>query len=152
MKLAIRPLIIYPPGKLAGEPGFEPGLHGPEPCVLPLDYSPVLPPKTGLGPTTKIGQKIQGFLPKTGLGPKIKKVQKIQNLLYFPQPIISPPTSQINSPNTTQPPPQTVTRAHQVASRPPPRPQMAVTPPARFFPRASSGGAVRIASWRLWCG
>ena len=25
---------------LAGEPGFEPGLHGPEPCVLPLDDSP----------------------------------------------------------------------------------------------------------------
>jgi hypothetical protein len=26
--------------QLAGEPGFEPGLHGPEPCVLPLDDSP----------------------------------------------------------------------------------------------------------------
>ena len=25
---------------LAGEPGFEPGLPGPEPGVLPLDYSP----------------------------------------------------------------------------------------------------------------
>ncbi|GAH48837.1 unnamed protein product, partial [marine sediment metagenome] len=28
---------------LAGEPGFEPGLHGPEPCVLPLDDSPATP-------------------------------------------------------------------------------------------------------------
>ncbi len=28
---------------LAGEPGFEPGLHGPEPCVLPLNYSPTDP-------------------------------------------------------------------------------------------------------------
>jgi hypothetical protein len=26
--------------KLAGEPGFEPGLRGPEPRVLPLDDSP----------------------------------------------------------------------------------------------------------------
>ena len=30
---------------LAGEPGFELGLHGPEPCVLPLDDSPVTPQK-----------------------------------------------------------------------------------------------------------
>ncbi len=37
MQLATRLLI----NKLAGEPGFEPGLHGPEPCVLPLDDSPV---------------------------------------------------------------------------------------------------------------
>ncbi len=27
--------------KLAGEEGFEPSLPGPEPGVLPLDYSPV---------------------------------------------------------------------------------------------------------------
>lgn len=26
--------------KLAGEPGFEPSLRGPEPCALPLDDSP----------------------------------------------------------------------------------------------------------------
>ena len=38
MKLARRLLI----NKLAGEPGFEPGLPGPEPGVLPLDYSPVV--------------------------------------------------------------------------------------------------------------
>ena len=25
---------------MAGEPGFEPGLLGPEPSVLPLNYSP----------------------------------------------------------------------------------------------------------------
>ena len=25
---------------VAGEPGFEPGLPGPEPGVLPLNYSP----------------------------------------------------------------------------------------------------------------
>ena len=31
---------ITPPRKLAGERGFEPLLHGPEPCVLPLDDSP----------------------------------------------------------------------------------------------------------------
>jgi hypothetical protein len=27
-------------GLLAGRPGFEPGLHGPEPRVLPLNYLP----------------------------------------------------------------------------------------------------------------
>lgn len=43
--------------KLAGEPGFEPGLHGPEPCVLPLDDSPAT-----LKKTAKFGQKIQSFL------------------------------------------------------------------------------------------
>ena len=44
--------------KLAGEPGFEPGLHGPEPCVLPLDYSPETPQKAA-----GIGQQIQSLLP-----------------------------------------------------------------------------------------
>ena len=42
---------------LAGEPGFEPGLHGPEPCVLPLDVSPATPQKAA-----RIGQQIQSLL------------------------------------------------------------------------------------------
>ena len=36
-------LIIVLKVTLAGEPGFEPGLHDPESCVLPLDDSPALP-------------------------------------------------------------------------------------------------------------
>ncbi len=57
---------------LAGEPGFEPGLPGPEPGVLPLDYSPATPQKT-----KRIGQKIQSLL---------------SNPLC---PIIPPPTHQV---------------------------------------------------------
>ena len=65
MKLATRVLI----NKLAGEEGFEPSLTGPEPGVLPLDYSPVclaLPPyplKTKEGSDRNFGQQIQSFLP-----------------------------------------------------------------------------------------
>lgn len=40
--------------KLAGEAGFEPTLPGPEPGVLPLDYSPA-----ALSKAAKFGQKIQ---------------------------------------------------------------------------------------------
>ena len=65
---------------------------------------------------------------------------QLQNFLSNPRPILPPPPSQINSPNTTQPPPQTVTRAHLVASRPPPGPQRPLTTLARFFPRAQLRG------------
>ena len=43
--------------KMAGEPGFEPGLPGPEPGVLPLDYSPATPQKAAA-----IGQQLQSPL------------------------------------------------------------------------------------------
>ena len=42
--------------KLAGEEGFEPSLTGPEPAVLPLDYSPATPQNR-----TGIGRKIQSM-------------------------------------------------------------------------------------------
>ena len=63
-RLLIRhPLPASPPThhtleKLAGEVGFEPTLHDPESCVLPLDDSPVPSKKAA-----EIGQKIQSLLP-----------------------------------------------------------------------------------------
>lgn len=41
---------------LAGEAGFEPALHAPEACVLPLDDSPTWSKRT------RIGQQIQSPL------------------------------------------------------------------------------------------
>ncbi len=49
-------------GLLAGRPGFEPGLHGPEPRVLPLNYLPnpdecvyIRNRKAGLAPFSVFG-------------------------------------------------------------------------------------------------
>ena len=101
MKLETRLLI-----KLAGEPGFEPGLDGPEPSVLPLDYSPktyltelkssplpgllndmlpsILPQKAA-----RIGQLLQSQLSN----PRLAQYQILAQLLlkYHPLKLISPP-------------------------------------------------------------
>ena len=45
--------------KLAGDPGFEPGLPDPESGVLPLDESPTFYP---LAKGSPIGQQIQSLL------------------------------------------------------------------------------------------
>lgn len=68
VKLAIRLLIR----RLAGEPGFESGLAGSEPAVLPLDDSPVTPQKT-----KRIGQKIQSFSPNPGSDKTCDPIKKI---------------------------------------------------------------------------
>ena len=58
-------LLIRLSQNLAGEEGFEPSLHDPESCVLPLDDSPV-----PLKIAAEIGQKIQSFLPNPPLSPE----------------------------------------------------------------------------------
>ena len=63
------------PNKLAGEEGFEPSLTGPEPAVLPLDYSPVTPQNR-----TGIGQKIQSLLSRS----KVKLATRLRILLPIP--------------------------------------------------------------------
>ena len=65
---------------LAGEPGFEPGLHGPEPCVLPLDYSPAT-----LNKSSDIGQQLQSFLSNPH-PPKVTptKIAPVLGLRYQP--------------------------------------------------------------------
>ena len=65
---------------LAGEAGFEPALPGPEPGVLPLDYSPAT-----LIKAAKFGQKIQSLLPNPH-PPKVTptKIAPVLGLRYQP--------------------------------------------------------------------
>lgn len=58
-ELTTGPRVMSPSKKLAGEPGFEPGLRDPESRVLPLDDSPAVPPNAA-----GIGQKIRLWHPK----------------------------------------------------------------------------------------
>ena len=54
-KVALNSIRIVP--QMAGEAGFEPALPGPEPGVLPLDYSPA-----ALRKAAEFGQRIQSPL------------------------------------------------------------------------------------------
>ncbi len=75
--------------KLDGGEGFEPSLHGPEPCVLPLDYSPATDVRCHLHDVTesKSGRffgVVNGIIPlnlpqkRAGIG------QLLQSLLSYP--------------------------------------------------------------------
>ena len=82
--------------KLAGEEGFEPSLHGPEPCVLPLDYSPV--PDVTESKSSPLPGVLNGILPlnlplpSPWEGPqKAAEIgQQIQSLLSNPRLCLDP--------------------------------------------------------------
>ncbi len=75
---------------MAGEPGFEPGLPGPEPGVLPLDYSPAT--DVTESKSRRFSEVVNDILP-LHLPQKTRKIgQLIQSQLPNPPntPIISP--------------------------------------------------------------
>ncbi len=58
--------------ELAGEPGFEPSLPGPEPDVLPLDYPPVTDGEMCISPIVQLESRplpglLNGILPVSGI-------------------------------------------------------------------------------------
>ena len=84
--------------QLAGEPGFEPGLDGPGPSVLPLDYSPsydVAESKSG-----RFSGVVNDILPSILPQKRGETGQLLQSQLYNPPniPIISPHPADINAP------------------------------------------------------